>query len=91
MLSSDIVVYASGKRIWLVGQGVKTPPSHGGIMGSIPVRATGCQVLLAAFLVENSYRIRFFFGNDLHFIKKCDNFHVLNMVQFKSGLASPLF
>ena len=25
--------------LWLVGQGVKTPPSHGGNMGSIPVRA----------------------------------------------------
>ena len=25
--------------IWLVGQAVKTPPSHGGIKGSIPLRA----------------------------------------------------
>ena len=25
--------------IWLVGQAVKTPPSHGGIRGSIPLRA----------------------------------------------------
>ena len=24
---------------WLVGQAVKTPPSHGGIRGSIPLRA----------------------------------------------------
>ena len=35
---SAIVILALSK--WLVGQGVKTPPSHGGIMGSIPVRAT---------------------------------------------------
>ena len=25
-------------RLWCVGQTVKTPPFHGGIMGSIPVR-----------------------------------------------------
>lgn len=25
---------------WSVGQGVKTPPFHGGITGSIPVRST---------------------------------------------------
>jgi hypothetical protein len=59
-------------------------------MGSIPVRATGCQSDLAAFLVENPGNTPFL-GNDLHFHKKCDNFHMLNMVQFKSGLASPLF
>ena len=88
---SDIVIHASDKRIWLVGQGVKTPPSHGGIMGSIPVRATGCQSSdLAAFFVENPVDIGFF-GNCLHFCEKCDNFHMLNMVRFESGLASPLF
>ncbi len=27
------------KFLWLVGQAVKTPPSHGGIRGSIPLRA----------------------------------------------------
>ena len=27
-------------HIWPVGQAVKTPPFHGGIMGSIPVRVT---------------------------------------------------
>ena len=25
--------------IWLIGQAVKTPPSHGGIRGSIPLSA----------------------------------------------------
>ena len=30
---------------WRVGQGVKTPPFHGGITGSIPVRATKSQSL----------------------------------------------
>ena len=29
-------------RTWLVGQAVKTPPSHGGNRGSIPLRATHC-------------------------------------------------
>ena len=40
---------------------VKDPRiSHGGIMGSIPVRATGCQSSdLAAFFVENPVDIRF--------------------------------
>ena len=27
---------------WFVGQAVKTPPSHGGNRGSIPLRATHC-------------------------------------------------
>ena len=46
----DIVIHASSKYRWLVGQGVKTPPSHGGIMGSIPVRATSsCQVIWQLF------------------------------------------
>ena len=27
---------------WLVGQEVKTPPSHGGIRGSIPLQAADC-------------------------------------------------
>ena len=27
------------KKAWLVGQAVKTPPSHGGNSGSIPLRA----------------------------------------------------
>lgn len=29
-------------RLWLVGQEAKTPPSHGGIRGSIPLQATIC-------------------------------------------------
>ena len=29
-------------HIWLVGQAVKTPPSHGGNRGSIPLRAVDC-------------------------------------------------
>ena len=41
------VIYALSK--WLVGQGVKTPPSHGGIMGSIPVRATKLSVSTDSF------------------------------------------
>ena len=31
---------ARGVFIWSVGQGVKTPPFHGGNAGSIPARAT---------------------------------------------------
>ena len=30
----------AGTNLWLVGQAVKTPPSHGGNSGSIPLRAT---------------------------------------------------
>ena len=29
-------------QAWFVGQAVKTPPSHGGIRGSIPLQATIC-------------------------------------------------
>ena len=32
------------KGVWSVGQGVKTPPFHGGITGSIPVRSTNKKV-----------------------------------------------
>ena len=44
------------RKKWSVGQGVKTPPFHGGITGSIPVRSTkekavsNCSPMLAAFL-----------------------------------------
>ncbi len=31
--------YARNKFRWLIGQGVKTPPSHGGNRGSIPLLA----------------------------------------------------
>lgn len=44
----------------LVGQGVKTPPSHGGITGSIPVRATKkrCNLLdYNVFLLEKMEQI----------------------------------
>ena len=34
------VIFAVLKTKWRVGQGVKTPPFHGGITGSIPVRGT---------------------------------------------------
>ena len=30
-------------HFWPVGQEVKTPPFHGGIMGSIPVRVIFCE------------------------------------------------
>ena len=30
---------ARQRKLWLVGQEAKTPPSHGGIRGSIPLRA----------------------------------------------------
>ena len=31
-----------GRAIWRIGQAVKTPPFHGGNMGSIPVCVTKC-------------------------------------------------
>ena len=31
---------ARQRKLWLVGQEAKTPPSHGGIRGSIPLQAT---------------------------------------------------
>ncbi len=46
MAGLDIIVKRScsetdaGTYLWLVGQAVKTPPSHGGNSGSIPLRAT---------------------------------------------------
>ena len=33
---------ARQRKLWLVGQEAKTPPSHGGIRGSIPLQATIC-------------------------------------------------
>ena len=39
----DIVIkLAVRQRKWSIGQAVKTPPSHGGNRGSIPLRATHC-------------------------------------------------
>lgn len=35
-----MVLLSSDKMLWLVGQVVKTPPSHGGNRGSIPLQAT---------------------------------------------------
>jgi hypothetical protein len=37
-----------------VGQGVKTPPFHGGITGSNPVRGTLSSLLLMGFFLYNS-------------------------------------
>ena len=37
---SDAAIFALQLRKRSVGQGVKTPPFHGGITGSIPVRST---------------------------------------------------
>ena len=34
---------------WSVGQGVKTPPFHGGITGSIPVRSTNFKPLAVEY------------------------------------------
>ena len=34
---------------WSVGQGVMTPPFHGGITGSIPVRSTDKKPLIVGF------------------------------------------
>ncbi len=41
---SNLKIYHIGIffSIWLVGQAVKTPPSHGGNRGSIPLRAVDC-------------------------------------------------
>jgi hypothetical protein len=33
-------IFALRKRLWRVGQSVKTPPFHGGMTGSTPVHAT---------------------------------------------------
>ncbi len=37
---ADAPIFALQITKWSVGQGVKTPPFHGGITGSIPVRST---------------------------------------------------
>ena len=44
--------------IWPVGHAAKTPPSQGGIMGSIPVRVTIQKVIAMAiaFLYDNRLR-----------------------------------
>ena len=53
-----------------VGQGVKTPPFHGGVTGSIPVRGTDLKIkalivlTIRAFLIlkefDNSFNYSFF-------------------------------
>ena len=41
--------------IWRVGQSAKTPPFHGGMTGSTPVRATRRQPKWLPFLVKYKY------------------------------------
>ena len=48
------VIFAVLKTKWRVGQGVKTPPFHGGITGSNPVRATKAFQKWKAFLISGS-------------------------------------
>ena len=53
---------ARGVFIWSVGQGVKTPPFHGGNAGSIPARVTnilnslsckGCLIYLILWTISS--------------------------------------
>ena len=48
--SVNICLASSKSHKWLVGQGVKTLPSHGRIMGSIPVRAASKRQETVSFL-----------------------------------------
>ena len=42
---------AEANQVWPVGQGVKTPPSHGGNRGSIPLLAAkDCYLRVTVFL-----------------------------------------
>ena len=42
---SPFTIHCDDKsHIWPVGQAVKSPPSQGGIMGSIPVRVTKIKI-----------------------------------------------
>ena len=48
------------KTLWFVGQAVKTPPSHGGIRGSIPLRTAIKQkphVEVYVFFMQNKLLI----------------------------------
>ena len=59
---------------WLVGQAVKTPPSHGGNRGSIPLRAT---VKNPDILCECRFQDFYFFDKypgllpDILLLEKC--------------------
>ena len=44
-------IFALPKRKRLVGQSVKTPPFHGGMRGSIPLRATKPENCISSFPV----------------------------------------
>lgn len=65
-ISLLILYYRQVRHVRLVGQGVKTPPSHGGNRGSIPLRAADCyfnsptRENAEAFLIKVS---AFFFAN----------------------------
>ena len=52
--SVNICLASSKSHKWLVGQGVKTLPSHGRIMGSIPVRAASKRQETVSFLLRVS-------------------------------------
>ena len=48
----------TGTQKWLVGQAVKTPPSHGGIRGSIPLSAAKKKSsrIIGSFFVAMNYK-----------------------------------
>ena len=43
--------------IWRVGQSAKTPPFHGGMTGSTPVRATKSPDFIGAFSIYNMIEV----------------------------------
>ena len=87
-------------QLWLVGQEAKTLPSHGRIMGSIPVRAT--ETILTnsptrkrAFSNENALFLQkftyLFFRNDLQYSLLCLLLHFnLHFYLFQHILCYPL-
>ena len=74
---------------WSVGQAVKTPPSHGGNRGSIPLRTTEIpEINLRFFLYQDTF---LFLTEILKIMNSGQNviFHVLflmgKMVKYESG------
>ena len=55
VLISDIMGYVLLMNIWSVGQGVKTPPFHGGNTGSNPVRTISHSAIAQLVVAHDCY------------------------------------
>jgi hypothetical protein len=69
LAAKDIaIIFAVRKKKCRVGQGVKTPPFHGGITGSIPVRGTKQRLVYKPAVFYLVQSLKNFVCNSYHLV-----------------------